>query len=144
MKTEFDNSILFRVSHAANLINNSFNQVLQPFDIGIEQRVTLEFIKTKKDATLTEIAKVLEKDKTTISRTLRVLESKGYIEFVENENDKRRKKIKLTDLGEEVLIKSSLTVKSFRQKLSSELSTEERLQLFNLLKKVINPISEEK
>lgn len=144
MESELNNSILFRVNHTANLLNSSFNQTLQPFDIAIEQRITLEYIKNKNSVNQTKIAKVLAKDKTTISRTLRTLESKGYIKRDERTTDKRTNLIKLTALGEEVLQRSSLSVKSFRNRLSSNLSKEERLQLFKLLDKVTGSIKEDK
>ncbi|QDF30366.1 MarR family winged helix-turn-helix transcriptional regulator [Halarcobacter anaerophilus] len=143
MRAELDKSILFKVNQTANLLNSSFNQVLQPFDIAIEQRITLEFIKNRKSVNQTKIAKVLAKDKTTISRTLRALESKGYIKRDEKSLDKRTNLIKLTALGEEVLEKSSYTVKSFRESLSSKLSKEEEEQLFKLLNKLLSSLKEE-
>jgi len=143
MRAELDKSILFKVNQTANLLNSSFNQILQPFDIAIEQRITLEFIKNKKSVNQTKIANVLAKDKTTISRTLRALEQKGYIKRDEKSLDKRTNLIKLTALGEEVLEKSSNTVKSFRNKLSSKLSIEEEKQLFSSLDKLLSLLKEE-
>ncbi|WP_321313119.1 MarR family transcriptional regulator [Halarcobacter sp.] len=142
MKTELENSILFRINHVANLLNSSFNHKLQDFEIAIEQRITLEFIKNMQSVSQTKIADVLVKDKTTISRTLRALETKGYIKRDEKVVDKRTNLIRLTDLGEKVLENSSKTVKSFRNKISSELTKDEKIQLFKLLEKVIKPIKE--
>lgn len=142
MKTELENSILFRINHIANLLNSSFNHKLQDFEIAIEQRITLEFIKNMQSVSQTKIADVLVKDKTTISRTLRALETKGYIKRDEKVVDKRTNLIRLTDLGEKVLENSSKTVKSFRNKISSELTKDEKIQLFKLLEKVIKPIKE--
>lgn len=144
MKYELDNSILYRVNHTANVLNNYFNQELHIFNIAIEQRVALEYIKNMKSVNQTKIAEVLAKDKTTISRTLRTLESKGYIKRDTKSIDKRTNFIKLTSLGEEVLEKSSVIVKSFRKKISSELSEKEKVMLFELLDRVLNPINGEK
>lgn len=142
MKNELENSILYKVNHAANILNSSFNHVLQPYDIAIEQRITLEFIKNMKSTSQTKIADILAKDKTTISRTLRTLESKGYITKDEKKIDKRTNLIKLTKLGEEVLQNSSSTVKNFRKKISSRLKDDEKILLFNILEKVLDPIKE--
>ena len=62
------------------------------------------------------IAEILEKDKTTISRTLATLEKKNLI--IKTQIDKRTNHIQLTKLGEEILEKSTNQVKEFRATLS--------------------------
>lgn len=140
MQTELKKSIGFRISQAANLLNSSFNHELQPFDIAIEQRATLEIIKYEENVTQTKIAHILAKDKTTISRTLKALETKGYIS--KKHLDKRTNLINLTPKGEEVLESSSKTVKDFRAKLIASMSQDEIDQFFNSLDKVIAALSE--
>lgn len=135
MYTELKDSIGFKISQTANILNNNFNQKLQEYDIAIEQRATLEIIKYEKNVNQTMIAQILAKDKTTISRTLKALEKKGYI--VKNQFDKRTNHIELTALGEEVLKKSSQTVQDFRGKFIKNLSSEEIKQLRNILDKVL-------
>lgn len=136
MKITLDKSIGFKINKVANNLNSVFNHILQPFDIAIEQRVTLELINQDKDVTLTKISNALSKDKTTISRTLGTLEKKGLIKKVESIEDKRVSFIVLTQKGEDTLRVSEDIANEFRQTLVSKLDETERETLFKLLKKV--------
>jgi DNA-binding MarR family transcriptional regulator len=140
MKNKLKESIGFKINITANIINSSFNQILNKHEIAIEQRAALEILKYEENVSQTKIAKILGKDKTTISRTLKTLEKKGYI--LKEEIDKRTNLIKLTSLGENVLEKSSQDVKDFRAKMLSKLTSQEIEQLFNTLDKVILAVNE--
>lgn len=140
MQLQLKKSIGFKINLTANILNSSFNQILNKHDIALEQRAVLEILKYEENVNQTKIAKILAKDKTTISRTLKTLEKKGYI--LKDEMDKRTNLIKLTPLGEKVFKDSSEDVKDFRAKISSTLSQEEIDQLFKTLEKVISAVSE--
>lgn len=140
MQIHLKKSIGYNINKTANFVNSLINQALQPYDIAIEQIATLEIIKYEEDVNQTMIAQILVKDKTTISRTLKTLETKGYITKVSL--DKRTNLIKLTPQGEEVLEKSSVVVQSFREKLKSRFTDEELKQFFESLDKVVASISE--
>lgn len=140
MKTALNKSIGFRINKTANLLNSSFNQKLHPFGIAIEQRAILEIIKFEKDVNQTKIAEILAKDKTTISRTLKTLESKNYI--LKEKIDNRTNIIKLTKLGQEVIDKSEKEIKEFREKISSKFTEDEINKLFEALDKVVKAIEE--
>ena len=79
MSYELERSIGFKINQTANKINNKYTKMLQPFNIAPEQRAALEIIKYESDVNQTKIATILGKDKTTISRTLNTLETKGFI-----------------------------------------------------------------
>lgn len=140
MAYELEKSLGFKINQAANKINNKFTQLLNQFDIAPEQRATLEIIKYEKDVNQTKIANMLGKDKTTISRTLSTLEKKGFI--LKKQIDKRTNLIELTKFGEEILEKSALQVKEFRNTLFSNLEQEEVDLLIHLLEKVASNVKE--
>lgn len=130
------NAIGYRINKVANNINTQLNKILAKYDIAVEQRATLEIIKFEKDVKQATIAQLLGKDKTTVSRSLNVLEKKGLIVKDEIQNDKRIKVIKLTPKGEEVLEKTQKSMNMFREKLHTSLQTHEILFLFNTLDKI--------
>ncbi len=136
MEITLQKSIGFKINKVANNLNSLFNQILLPFDIAIEQRVTLEIISQEKEATLTKISNTLSKDKTTISRTLRTLEKKELIKKVLSNDDKRVSFIILTKKGEETLKASQNITHKFRESLVSKLDEKEMDTLFKLLNKV--------
>lgn len=129
-----EKSLGFKISKISNKINNKFNKLLQKYDIALEQRATIEIIKYRKDVNQTEIAAILEKDKTTISRTLASLEKKGFI--FKNQIDKRTNLIEITPKAEKMLEESSEIVNEFRQSLYTNLNEDEAKTLINLLDKV--------
>lgn len=134
MSYELEKSIGFKINQTANKINNKYTQLLQAFNIAPEQRATLEIIKYQENVNQTKIANILGKDKTTISRTLSTLEKKGFIQ--KKHIDKRTNLIKLTEVGDEILNKSSNLVKDFRNSLFNNLEKNEITLLLNLLEKV--------
>ena len=140
MAYELEKSLGFKINRTANKLNNKYNQLLQSFDIAPEQRATLEIIKYEEDVNQTKIANMLGKDKTTISRTLSTLEKKGFI--LKKQIDKRTNLIELTKFGEEILEKSALQVKEFRNTLFSNLEQEEVDLLIHLLEKVASNVKE--
>ena len=140
MAYELEKSIGFKINQTANKINNKFNIVLQKYDIAPEQRATLEIIKYEKDVNQTKIANILAKDKTTISRTLATLEKKGFI--LKKQIDKRTNLIELTNKGEKILEESALTIKTFRENLSSKLDENEIKKIVELLEKVASSVKE--
>ncbi|MBP7748834.1 MAG: MarR family transcriptional regulator [Aliarcobacter sp.] len=140
MAYELEKSIGFKINQTANKINNKFNIVLQKYDIAPEQRATLEIIKYEKDVNQTKIANILAKDKTTISRTLATLEKKGFI--LKKQIDKRTNLIELTNKGEKILEESALTIKTFRENLSSKLDENEINKIVELLEKVASSVKE--
>ena len=140
MAYELEKSIGFKINQTANKINNKFNIVLQKYDIAPEQRATLEKIKYEKEKKKTKIANILAKDKTTISRTLATLEKKGFI--LKKQIDKRTNLIELTNKGEKILEESALTIKTFRENLSSKLDENEINKIVELLEKVASSVKE--
>ena len=140
MSYDLEKSIGFKINQTANKLNNKYNQLLQSFDIAPEQRVTLEIIKYETDVTQTKIANILAKDKTTISRTLATLEKKGFI--LKKQIDKRTNLIELTNKGEKILEESALTIKTFRENLSSKLDENEINKIVELLEKVASSVKE--
>ncbi|MFY9089373.1 MarR family winged helix-turn-helix transcriptional regulator [Arcobacter aquimarinus] len=140
MTYELEESLGFKINRTANKINNKYNKILQEYDIAPEQRATLEIIKYEKDVNQTKIAEILGKDKTTISRTLATLEKKDFITKIQL--DKRTNQIKLTYKAEEMLEKSALIVKNFREKLKTNLNEKDIKTLIELLEKVTLNIKE--
>ncbi|XPV68697.1 MAG: MarR family winged helix-turn-helix transcriptional regulator [Halarcobacter sp.] len=137
MKYALKDSIAYRFIKGANSASQKLNKNLHPYNIAIEQRATLEIIKFEPSVNQTTIAKLLGKDKTTISRSLNSLEKKGLI-IRKNDinNDKRSNKIILTSQGEEILEKTFDKVTEFRENLSSKLSKEENEIFFHILNKL--------
>lgn len=130
------NSIAYRFIRGANSVNKTLNKKLSPYNIAIEQRATLEIIKFEPNVNQVTIANLLGKDKTTISRSLDSLEKKGLIKKSETIEDKRYKKVELTEAGESILEDSIEEVTSFRESLNEKLTTKEIEMFFKIVDKL--------
>jgi DNA-binding MarR family transcriptional regulator len=126
----------YRINKVANLINTHLNRCLEPYGIAIEQRAILEIIKFEPKINQTTLAKLLGKDKTTISRALNALEKKEFIIKHKTANDKRTYNIELTKKAEEILHNSLEQITNFRQSLQTQLSKQEQEKLFESLNKI--------
>ena len=72
-----------------------------------------------------------------ITKVLKKLEEKQYIERLDNKFDKRGKLVKLTPLGREVYDKVMKDILDFEEKCFSPLSEEEKQTMKNLFIKLL-------
>lgn len=136
MNYNLKNSIAYRISRAASKIHKTLNSKLNPYGIAIEQRATLEMIKFEEDVNQTMISNLLNKDKTTISRSLLSLEKKGLINKKETLDDKRSNTIELTKKGELVLEDTKDFISLYRESLKDKLTDEEIKMFFKIMDKL--------
>ncbi len=129
-------SLPHKVTQTAYKINQCLSKDLIEFDIAPEQRVILEVVDKNEKISQNELSQFLKKDKTTVSRTLDVIEKKGYIVRKYTNEDKRIKFITLTSFGKEALYKTEEIVTSFRKKTLNNFSKEEIDAFFDFLEKL--------
>lgn len=127
-------SIGLTISHTATLLNNSMNKKIKPYGIAIEQRAILEIIDSKIEIKQSKLCDILQKDKTTISRTLKTLESKKYINRVKIDN--KTHLVNLTNLGKKVLEDTKDIVIEFRENIIDALKEEEISNLYSYIDKI--------
>ena len=72
-----------------------------------------------------------------MTKVLKKLESKNYIQRVNNIEDKRSKLVQLTTLGKEITVKALDEVVSFEDSYFSKLNEKEQEQLHSLLLKIL-------
>jgi DNA-binding MarR family transcriptional regulator len=89
MPYRMEDSLGFHVTKTANAMRNRFNAFLKPYHITSEQFVILKAIDENTDITPTQLAEIVDKDKTTLTRMLDTMVRNGYIERRVNESDRR-------------------------------------------------------
>ena len=87
---------------ATRVITALYDSYLRPSSLKATQFGLLITIKTLGAVTITGLAQKSDMDRTTITRNLKVLQDKLLIKFEQTE-DRRVKKISLTDRGHEIL-----------------------------------------
>lgn len=109
------------------------NQEMAEYNLRSSHISCLYYLYLSKSLTATELCERCEEDKATISRSLDFLENNGYL-VCESKNVKRYKSpLKLTDKGAEVAKKIADKISYFLEKISVELTEEERLQFYKYL-----------
>lgn len=88
------------------------------------------------------LAKKLNITTARIARALNTLESKCYIERINDENDKRKTYIKLTDIGEKYLEKEKNCRDKFLENIIKGLSDDELESFINIFEKMAKNIFE--
>ena len=114
------------------------------------ERTMIERWYNKEKLSKKEIAERLNKSERTIRReikrglttnlTSQLIEIKGFI--LKKQIDKRTNLIELTNKGEKILEESALTIKTFRENLSSKLDENEINKIVELLEKVASSVKE--
>lgn len=87
---------------ASRLTTQIYDKFLQPSGLKITQFIMLMSVKILGPITITKLANKLLMDRTTCTRNLKSLQEKNLIIFEQSE-DKRMKKIVLTDQGNEII-----------------------------------------
>lgn len=91
--------------------------------------------------TVAEAAKLLGVSASAVSRTLKSLAEKGYVERVSDENDRRSVRIAVTESGKELIERFFIKVFSVLDTAMSGFSTEETESMIDLYGRIINAIA---
>jgi DNA-binding MarR family transcriptional regulator len=87
---------------ASRRLSALYDEALEPFGISIGQFSLIRNIDRKQPVSLTELAAVMELDRSTVGRNTKVLERMGLVETVSGE-DHREALMELTDKGRALL-----------------------------------------
>lgn len=114
-----------------------FDKNLKEFNIGSGQQFCIIRILESPGTNCKIIAENGHFDLCTILRATQKLENLGYIKSIVDENDRRVKKLYVTEKGKLVAEKTKKLVKEFYDFLLEDLSDEEILNTCKILDKVI-------
>ncbi len=81
------------------VLTQKYDRYLKPSGLKVTQFSMLANISRNPGISVSELAKLLLMDQTTVTRNLRVLEKSRYIQFLPEETDQRIKRIQVTEIG---------------------------------------------
>ena len=87
------------IRKAGRILTREYDHYLKPTGLKITQFSMLANITRNPGITVSELAKLLVMDQTTVTRNLRVLENSGYIHLEPEVTDHRIKRIQISDMG---------------------------------------------
>ncbi|MCE6234889.1 MULTISPECIES: MarR family winged helix-turn-helix transcriptional regulator [Acinetobacter calcoaceticus/baumannii complex] len=142
-KINIDRHATAQINMLANkLMLKSSTAYTQKFGIGMTEWRIISVLSSTSDCSVQKISDILGLDKAAVSRTIKKLEEKKYIEVKGHSEDKRTYVINLTQLGEELYEVASEFALERERRLLETLEETEKDQLFNLLKKLHSNVEE--
>ena len=128
----------FQLTNTARLLFNWFNKEFQSrdFEVKAEQMPILFVLSITGEKSQQEIADLLQKDKAGVFRSLKSLQKMGYISFHEDENDNRKKIVRLTESGKHLCNKANEIGEELNKQILEGISEEEINQLKSVLAKI--------
>jgi len=112
------------------------------FSITHEQLVILKIISFREGICQKELAEKLDRDKTSIARSINVLEKDHKVVRVNNKADKRINSLYLTKDGKDLLDELQPFFKNIKNEIQEGFRDEEISNVVSFLKKITNRINE--
>lgn len=98
-----DHCMCLHVQRAARTLARRFDEALKPVGLNNGQFSMMMALNRPEPPTMGQVAHVLAMDRTTLTAKLKPLERRGLVQIVPDENDRRSRRLSLTDKGREVL-----------------------------------------
>lgn len=136
MEYKLRNSFGFRLNSLSNRIHAMFAKGIEPYGIAPEQFAAMKMISEDDEINQSKIAAMLAKGKPTVSRTLDALEKKAFIIRGEAEEDRRIKRIRLTEKGKAVLDAVIPMAEAFNNTLYEQFTPQEVETFFHVLETI--------
>ncbi len=113
------------------------------YGVTFEQLEILFLLKHKDEMSISQVAHKLEKDKATISRSIRFLELRGLVQKKLNITDKRKLKITLSNEGRAKLEEVYICHHNLVEVLDHTVNLEEQKIFLQILRKIVDIFCED-
>lgn len=127
----------FYTRKAARSLTQYYDNLLQPVGLRITQFCVLVALALRGAMPITPLAEILGMDRTTLSRSLKVLMSQGFL-VLDEDMDRRRHLVKLTESGLQVLESALPYWQQAQNQFVASMGQEQWQTLLTHLKEVIS------
>lgn len=140
MKTARPNKTVFYTVERAIKEYRKFAQnniYSEGIDITVDQALILFFLEKHPELSQKEIAILVFKDEASVTRMINLMVNKGYLKRSINEVNRRRFKLKISNIGMKILSDLAPIIKKNRKKALQGITEEELIQMETTLIKII-------
>jgi DNA-binding MarR family transcriptional regulator len=99
-----DRCLCLHLQRSARAIARRFDEALRPCGITSGQFSLLISLNRPEAPRMNEVAHLLGMDRTTLTANLKPLEGRGLVDIVVDSDDRRRRRLRLTDAGRRILV----------------------------------------
>jgi len=137
-KIDYDDCIAPWLGKTIKIVDYFLQESLSDngLDLTKEQMIVLKKLHDQDGLNQNELAFLTLRNKSSLTRLLTKMENKKYIVRKQSEKDKRINKVYITDLGKEIFQKSRPTIKYMMNTVEQNISSQEKEQIINTLKKI--------
>jgi len=125
-----------QISHISRNIRWMVQRELEAIGVGSGQHFFLYLVQRHPGITQNEVSRITDIDKATAAKGLAKLEQRGYLRRIPDRDDRRIRRLYLSEEGEAVMPQIEATLRRVTEVCSTDLSAEELGELFRLLDKV--------
>ena len=101
-----DRCLCLNLQRAARAIGRRFDEALRPLNLTNGQYSLLVSLNRPKPPRIGDVAHLLAMDRTTLTANLKPLERRGLLTVAPDPEDKRSRRLSLTDAGRELLVQA--------------------------------------
>lgn len=121
---------------ASRRLGNQYNSALAPFGINITQFSLLSMIKRMEPINLSLLAKMMELERSTIGRNVRVLAKMELVVLLQGDEDHREVSLELTPEGYHLLAKARPHWEMVQHQIEDKIGEDQILLLTEILKRI--------
>jgi MarR family transcriptional repressor of mepA len=145
-KKQIENHFIFKLSRVDKELRRRGNKLMhiEGFDIQFEQIPPLMMAYIEGEVSQQQIADELDRDKSSINRTITWLEKNGYVSVSQDSTDKRKNVIKTSRKGDAFASVLFENMNRLNDEILSELTAEEIKVMDRVFNKVISIVKKEK
>jgi DNA-binding MarR family transcriptional regulator len=125
------------VQRAARSLARLFDDALRPAGLTNQQFSMLMSLNRPQPATMTSVAKLLAMDRTTLTAALKTLERRGLVVVARDPQDRRSRRLSLTDQGRTALATALPIWEQTHTELENRLGTGEIVDAAGLRKALV-------
>jgi len=125
------------VNKVAEHINRAIERVTKPYGLSVSQYGLLVLLQAEGPQPQTVLSNRVGLDRTTVMRTVDLLEERGFVLRGAHPTDRRKHHVTLTEAGEQLLEQTLSTVRQAEGEVAAALSSGEQAQLRSLLGRLL-------
>ncbi len=129
------------VRRASRALTQLYEDALRPLGLRATQFTVLQALSLAGEVTQALLGQILGMDSTTLTRTLDIMERRGWIAKRRGE-DRREWRIRLSNKGEALLRRALPHWRSAQRRVHSQLGEEAWISLFNLTNNIARALTE--
>ena len=122
-----------QLRRATRRVSAIYDEALAPLGINVAQYSLLQSVRHKGEVSTTELGRILELDRSTVGRNVRVLSKHGLVEIRRGKDDQREACIALTGQGTDLIVVAAKAWAVSQKKIEDRLGPDRLEQLRDIL-----------